>query len=126
VQRLLICLLLICGFALAAPAAGLASGPSAGDQQYVDPLGGSSSGSHSSSHSSSPGTTSSPTPAPVASPPAATTATVASTTSTRSSTQTAGDPGTLPRTGFDVWPGVAVGIGLLASGAFLRRAARGG
>jgi cytoskeletal protein RodZ len=129
---------------LAAPVA-LASGPSAGDQQYVDPLGGSHSSSGSSHHtSSSSHTTSTPaatTPVattPVATTPTATTpATVTPTTTTTSPTATTASSGTtaassgsdpaktLPFTGFNAWLAVAVGVGLLGLGATLRRVSRG-
>jgi cytoskeletal protein RodZ len=141
--KLLILLTIIGAVAFLAQGAAIASGPSAGDQQYIDPLGGSnsSSGSHHashSSHSSSSSSTSSQAPTPA--PPTTTTPTVtapsatatpsastASTTptATTASSPTAGDPSkTLPFTGFDASLGAAIGLSMLASGLYLRRVSR--
>ncbi len=120
------------------PATALATGPSAGDQQYVDPLGGSHSGSHHSSGGSH-STTQSPAPTtpttattPVSSTPTVspTVTTTASTTTpptatTASATSTAKDPPkSLPRTGFDALLAIAIGAGMSGAGLAVRRGVR--
>jgi hypothetical protein len=97
----------------------VASGPgsSAGDQQYVDPFGG----------STTPASHPSPTPAPTIAQPTAVSTTTTTTTVVASATTpaAASDPSpTLPRTGLDVSLTVAVGLGLLVGGLALRRTAR--
>jgi hypothetical protein len=143
-RKALILLALLSAVALLGPTSALASGSSAGDQQYVDPLGGSTGTHHSHSTTSTSGSTSPPpvaTPTPTATPPTATvtpatvtttsttpTATTSGSTSTAptrsSNAKSAGDPQTLPMTGFDAWLVAAIGLGLTASGMSLRRAAR--
>jgi hypothetical protein len=93
---------------------------SAGDSQYVDPLG-------------CPQTTSKPTSPPptnASSPPSTTTTpqvTVASTTTTTSSQSTGQDPpGSLPRTGLDVPAAILLGVLLLAAGVAVRRSVSSG
>ena len=114
------CLVAICALSLLGAAASLAaSSPgcsgSAGDSQYVDPLG-------------CPTTSTSTTPLPTTTPPTTTpaaqhTPTPAATVAT--ATGTAADPksshATLPYTGLDVWPAIALGAGLLGAGIVLRR-----
>jgi LPXTG-motif cell wall-anchored protein len=125
--------------ALLAPAAALATGPSAGDQQYVDPLGGQngSSGSNGSNGSSGGGGSTSSggggsSGASASSGSSGTFSASSGTSSTTSSSTastgtTAGDPtgatsaGSLPRTGYDVWLAVGLGIGLLGAGVLVRR-----
>jgi hypothetical protein len=138
-REILTILVLIASLSVLAPAVSLASGGgnSAGDQQYIDPLGGGSTQSGSTTtHSSSPSTTPTPSsssapstsPAPATSPStagASTTSTAgASTTSTTTQSSAVADPAsaaTLPRTGLDVWLVGAVGIALVASGLAVRR-----
>jgi LPXTG-motif cell wall-anchored protein len=148
-QRALICLSVLLALALLAPASALAGG-SAGDQQYIDPLGGQNpnSGSH---HSSGSGGSTTPATAPAPSTPSSTSTPTTSSSSTgqtgtstssstgttaavsgtssptaTSSSATAVDPAgkTLPRTGFDAWAGALVGLGLLGIGLVVRRVAR--
>jgi cytoskeletal protein RodZ len=116
----LLCLLGLAGFVV--PAAALATGPSAGDQQYIDPL----SGSH---HHSSSTTTSSPT-TPAASTPsssATTSGTAAASVTTTASAGTTAAPAaassgkTLPFTGLNVGLAAGVGVLMLAAGAGMRR-----
>jgi hypothetical protein len=107
------------------------SGPSAGDQQYIDPLAGTTPSSGGSSSTpkkhKSPAAASAPAPAPVATPaPAAGTTLASSSSSTSSSSSSASagaasaSPATLPRTGFPAGLALALGIGLLALGAAIR------
>lgn len=104
--------LLTAGASLAASSPGCSG--SAGDQQYVDPLG----CPKTSTGASSPPTT---TPAQQAPTPSAT---IANATTT---TPTAPDPKSskrsLPHTGLDIWPAIALGIGLFGAGIVLRRSA---
>jgi cytoskeletal protein RodZ len=129
-QRLLFALAVLCAVALLGPAGALANGPSAGDQQYIDPLG---SGNHhhksnggSSTSTTTPSTSTATSPPPATVTPTTTTATTASSTAaTTSATPSHGhDPSgkTLPFTGFDVWLAAGLGLSLLAGGAYLRRA----
>jgi LPXTG-motif cell wall-anchored protein len=122
---------------LLGPGAALASGPSAGDQQYTDPLGGSSTPSSqpsSSSSSSSGSGTSSGSSAPVtqgtsasagsSSPTASTTtstSTGATTAATTGTTTSSASTSTLPRTGFDAWLAAGLGLALLGTGVAVRR-----
>ena len=107
------------------PAAALANGGSAGDNQYVDPLAGVHSHSGKSG-SSSPATSAATTSTPAASTSAASTATTA-TTPTATSAATSTDPSsktkTLPFTGFQDWQAAGLGLVLVASGLILRRRA---
>jgi hypothetical protein len=114
------------------PAAALASGcgGSAGDSQYVDPLQNCNppSGGHSggTSHTSTSGTvTSTPT---TSTPPVTTpSATTATTTTAATTTPSAKDPKpgkSLPRTGLDLLPALAVAFALLGGGVALRRVTR--
>jgi hypothetical protein len=132
------------------PTSALANGPSAGDQQYIDPLGGNTGSQHSHTSTNGAGSTSTspastpPATTPPATTPAAVTTTPATVTTTASTAATAttststsaaptasstakksaADPQTLPMTGFDVWLAGAIGLGLAALGLSLRRAAR--
>ena len=117
----LTCLVLTGALALLGAGASLAaSSPgcsgSAGDQQYVDPL-----GCPTTSTSSAPPPTT-PTTTPAQQTP--TPATVASATTT---TPTSADPksssGKLPYTGLELWPSVALGVALFGAGVALRRSA---
>jgi cytoskeletal protein RodZ len=134
-RQILGSLVVVAALSLLVPAVSMAGG-SAGDQQYVDPLGGSGSSgskSHSKSTTTHPPapTTTSPSTAP-SSPPTTSTSpavissnsTTSTTASTTSSSAHAADPSTsstLPRTGLDVELAVAVGVGLLGAGLALRR-----
>jgi hypothetical protein len=105
---------------LASPAAALAQ--SAGDDQYVDPLGGGQTGSGSQgsgsgsqgSGSSGSGSGSAPAPVQSAAPAQATAAPAAS-----------AQPTGLARTGIDLRLVAALGAVLLAAGLVLRRGAHG-
>src|SRR5947209_10184567 len=93
-----------------APSAAWASGPSAGDQQYVDPLAGATTPSSSRpprSSSASPPSTASSAPAVAAAPSSAASAAAAPTAAT-----TAAAP-TLPFTGLDAAETFAAGTLLL-------------
>lgn len=115
---LLTCLAVIGALSLLGAGASLAdSSPgcsgSAGDSQYVDPLG-------------CPTTSTSATPPPTTTPPAQQTPTPAATVAnTATTTPTTADPksshGSLPFTGLDVWPAIAIGFGLFGAGLTLRR-----
>jgi cytoskeletal protein RodZ len=132
-QRLLFALTVLCAVALLGPVAALANGPSAGDQQYIDPLSGThhhsksnSSSSSSTSSSSTPTSTGSTQPTAPATPTTTTTApapAATSASSTPAAPSRSHDPSgkTLPFTGFDVWLAAGLGLGLLASGVYLRR-----
>jgi hypothetical protein len=111
--------------AIVPPAVALAQGPSAGDNQYTDPLGGTKT-TKSTTTATTPATQPATTPTPPsssstgslsASPPAATSAGAGTTTSSTSSS----DSGSLPMTGFDAWLGFAVGAGLVVAGVVVRR-----
>jgi hypothetical protein len=100
-----------------APGAALAQSGGAGDDQYVDPIGGNSqqhkSGSNSSGGGGSNGPTLSSTP---------TLSAQASPTTTTSAAQpVASAAQTLPRTGVDVGVVAAIGAVLLLAGVALRR-----
>ena len=110
----------------AAPAA---LGQSAGNQQYVDPL--------ANTTPTAPAATGSPPPpapnsSPVPSAPAAGSSSSASgsgdaatvTTSASSGATAHSASGTLPFTGLDLWPAVAIGVGLVGMGIVIRRVAR--
>ncbi len=129
---------------LSAPAVALAQGGSAGDQQYTDPLAGTTTGSHTSTQpasttpASSPTTSSTPaTPTPASSTPATTTpapsgqATTAAPATSDSAAPTAttassgtGSQKTLPFTGIDLWAVAGIGLSLTASGLLIRLRAR--
>jgi hypothetical protein len=121
VRRLIVCL--TAAAALAAPTAALAGSPSAGDQQYTDPL---APKHHSQTQTSTTPAPQAPAPTPVTVPSSAAPASSASPTTTSTTTTAAHDPGgkSLPRTGYDVLLGVLVGGSLLALGAYLHRLAR--
>ena len=150
-RQFLLCLGVLGVLALAAPAVTLAQGgggASAGDNQYVNPLGNSgsgssssgSSGSHSSGSSSSgssgssssssgsgeaaPTTTSS---APTDTAPTATTSSAPPTTaspSDPSGTTASGSTQTLPYTGFNDGLAAVCGLALVGGGLLLRRRVR--
>jgi cytoskeletal protein RodZ len=127
-SRPLIAVLIVLGLlATVVPAAALANGGSAGDNQYVDPLAGVHSHSGKSS-SSSPATSVATTSTPATSTSAASTATTPTATSAATSTAaTSTDPSSktksLPFTGFQDWQAAGLGLVLVASGLILRRRA---
>jgi cytoskeletal protein RodZ len=130
-RKLITCLIAAIAVALLVPATVLASGSSAGDQQYVDPLAGSSPGSTHSGGSSAPSpgssapassSSSSATSSAASSPSSSSTTTTGTTTSSTSSTSQATSGNTLPVTGYDAPLAVLTGFGLLALGTCLRRA----
>lgn len=118
----LTCLVLTGALALLGAGASLAaSSPgcsgSAGDQQYVDPL-----GCPTTSTSSAPQpTTPTATPAQQTPTPSATVA--SATTTTPSAADPKSSSGKLPHTGLEVWPAVALGVALFGAGVALRRSA---
>ena len=128
-RHILLAIALAAVVSVCVPAGALASGcgGSAGDSQYVDPLqncnppssghsGGTSHTSTSGTATSTPTTTSTST----ATTPTASTAATATTTSAK-------DPKTgksLPRTGLDILPALAVAFALLVGGVALRRVTR--
>lgn len=125
-SRPLLALLIVLGLlAAVVPGAALASGGSAGDNQYVDPLAGVHPHSGKSS-SSSPATSAATTSTPATSTPAASTATTA-TTPTATGAATSADPSSkkksLPFTGFQDWQAAGLGLMLMAGGLILRRRA---
>jgi hypothetical protein len=148
VRRVILTLVCLAGLfvgSLAGAAAVLASGTStsAGDQQYVDPLTGSTTTSHpsgssgstgsgstgstgsSGSSSSSEGSSSSTSHSTLSqTPPTAASSTSSSSAASGSGTSAGGHGGTLPFTGMNVWACVAIGVGLLGMGLVLRRRAR--
>ena len=103
---------------------------SAGNQQYVDPL--------ASTTPTAPASTGSPPPPSSSAPPASSSAPATSSAPPTSSAPATSAPATgassdapahaagatLPFTGLDLWPAVAVGFGLIGSGLVLRRLAR--
>jgi LPXTG-motif cell wall-anchored protein len=124
-----------------APATALATGPSAGDNQYTDPLAGQNGHTTSTTHHTTPPpkTTSSPASTP---PPAQTTtspeapaapttsatttssssaSTSSTTASTAATSKAKADPKTLPMTGYDSALGAALGAVLLGAGLLVRR-----
>ncbi len=133
-RRLAACLLALGALALALPAVTLAAGGggSAGDQQYTDPFGATSTPTHASAPP--PTTTAAPTPPPAATPtttsapaPVATgtvtsdaTTSSAEPTATTASSAPASGAGQLPYTGYDSWLAGALGLGLIAGGVVLR------
>ena len=117
--------------ALLGPSAALAaSGPSAGDNQYTDPL------KSTTTTASKPTKTATPTTAPATTPPPSTssgtintappvaTATATATTTTptaTTATSATSTAATLPRTGYDGWLAAALGAGFVAAGFGVRR-----
>jgi LPXTG-motif cell wall-anchored protein len=127
-------MLLLGALALAVPAVTLAAGGgSAGDQQYTDPFGGTSSPTTSTAKTTSttPATTSTApataapttTATPVASTPTASTP-AGSDPTTPTATIASSTAGTLPRTGYDSWVAAALGFVLVGGGLALRVRAR--
>jgi cobalamin biosynthesis Mg chelatase CobN len=136
--KLLVCLIMALAATMFAPATVLARGPSAGDQQYTDPLAGSgnSSTQSQSTHTSTAPSSGTSAPAPSSSAPSATSSSAPSSSSSTSpntsgtptnatsSTSGASSGNPMPVTGYDLPLAVLAGAGLLASGAWLRRATR--
>jgi len=113
-------LLALVAAVIAGPAAAIAvagNGPSAGDNQYTDPL-----STSTTTHSTPPpaSTTPATAPAPPTAPATAPTATLASSTT---STSSGSSSKTLPMTGYDGWAGALLGAGLLGAGFAVRRRA---
>jgi hypothetical protein len=106
---------------IAGPAAAIAvagNGPSAGDNQYTDPL-----STSTTTHSTPPPAASAtppPAPAPATAPPptATPTATIAA---TAAPTTSGSSSKTLPMTGYDGLAGALLGAGLLGAGFAARR-----
>jgi hypothetical protein len=124
-RALVACLTVLGALALLAPATAFAGGPSAGDQQYIDPLAGS--GHHGSSGSHN--TSTAPAPAPASSTSSGATSSSstvsAGATTPATSTATRHDPSKeLPFTGFNALQGALVGAVMLAVGTLLGLAAR--
>jgi hypothetical protein len=106
------------------PALALATGPSAGDNQYTDPL------KSTASHPPPPPATTAPPP--VAAPPATSSSDTATTTTPStiapgpaasaisSDTSPAATAPSLPRTGYDAWLAIPLGAGLISLGAGIR------
>ena len=127
-RALVACLTVLGALALLAPATAFAGGPSAGDQQYIDPLAGSGHHGSSSSHHTSSNPTA-PAPAPASSTSSGATSSSstvsAGATTPASSTATRHDPSKqLPFTGFNALQGALVGAVMLAVGTLLGLAAR--
>jgi LPXTG-motif cell wall-anchored protein len=126
-------MLLLGALALAVPAVTLAAGGggSAGDQQYTDPFGGTSTPTSKpkTTATTPPQTTPTPAPAPTTSAtPVASTQTATTQTSSDPTTPTAtiasSTTGTLPRTGYDSWLAAGLGFVLVGGGLALRVRAR--
>ena len=113
-------LVVVVGLMLLAPAA-LATGPSAGDQQYTDPLGGSNGQSNGSSTTPSRSNSTAPATAAAPSMSSSPTALAASSTSATTTSPSSTASGALPRTGFNAWLGAAFGVALLGAGLAVRR-----
>ncbi|HEY8770617.1 MAG TPA: LPXTG cell wall anchor domain-containing protein [Thermoleophilaceae bacterium] len=113
-------LVVVVGLMLLAPAA-LATGPSAGDQQYTDPLGGSNGQSNGSSTTPSSSNSTAPATAAAPSMSSSPTALAASSTSATTTSPSSTASGALPRTGFNAWLGAAFGVALLGAGLAVRR-----
>jgi hypothetical protein len=124
---LVTCLLLLAAIAFAVPAVTFASGAgSAGDQQYTDPFGGSSSPGKSkpkTTTTSAPTTSTEPAstaPAATSTTPVASTSTASDPTTTPTATIASTTAGQLPRTGYDGWLAAALGFVLVGGGLGLR------
>ena len=140
-RRYLIACVCVLGL-LCAPAAALAQGGggSAGDQQYTDPLAGTTTGSQtqpaSTTPASSPTTTSAPaTSTPSSTTPGSPTSSGQATTSAPATSDSAAPTATtasgttdsqktLPFTGINLFALAGVGLGLTASGLLIRIRAR--
>jgi hypothetical protein len=114
-------LLALVAAVIAGPAAAIAvagNGPSAGDNQYTDPL------STSTTTHSTPPPPANTTPATAPAPATATAPTTAPTATLASSTTSAtsgSSSKTLPMTGYDGLAGALLGAGLLGTGFAVRR-----
>lgn len=124
------CLIGLVAGSLTGAAAVLASGTntSAGDNQYVDPLAGTTHASSSptsspSSSSSSSGSSSSSSNSSLSTAPS-TLASGSSSSTDPTGTGSSAHGGTLPFTGMNIWACVAIGAGLLGAGVLLRRGIR--
>jgi cobalamin biosynthesis Mg chelatase CobN len=113
--------------AIVPPAVALANGPSAGDNQYTDPLGGGTKTTKSTTPATTaPTTTPAAQPTTTIAPSTGTTGSLSSsptlaTSASSSTTSSSSDSGSLPVTGFDAWLGFAVGAGLVGVGFAVRR-----
>jgi hypothetical protein len=123
---LVTCMLVLGALALAIPAATIAAGGggSAGDQQYTDPFGGTSSGKSTSTATttSAPSTPTQPatTPAPTTSATPVASTSTASDPTTPTATIASTTTGELPHTGYDGWLAAALGFALVGGGLGLR------
>jgi hypothetical protein len=108
------------------PAAALAaSGPSAGDNQYTDPL------KSTTTTASKPAKTATTTTTQSTQPPSTSSGTINTAPPTATATPTApiattasgttSNSATLPRTGYDGWLAAALGAGLVVAGFAVRR-----
>lgn len=115
-------LLALVAAVIAGPAAAIAvagNGPSAGDNQYTDPLSTSTTTHHSTPPPPPPASTTPATaPAPATAPTTAPTATLASSTTSATSGSSSK---TLPMTGYDGLAGALLGAALLGTGFAVRR-----
>jgi hypothetical protein len=111
--------------ALFAPASALAT--SAGDQQYIDPLSGTTTSTPSAAPapSQSAGSPAASSSASATSSSAPIASASSSTASSSSSTGSSSNARTLPYTGLNAWLLAAVGVGLLGAGVSIRRSLRG-
>ena len=109
-----------------APVVVAASGPSAGDNQYTDPL-----KSTTTTHATPPPTTTNAPASTGGGPAPATTTTItppptavaAATTTTATGTATpaaSASTGSLPRTGYESWLAALLGVGLVTTGIGIR------
>jgi LPXTG-motif cell wall-anchored protein len=115
VRRLIAAGLAIAALA-SAPGAALAQSGGAGDDQYVDPFGGSS---QQHQHKSGSGTSTTATGPALSSTPS-----LSASSSVTTTTPAAAPAATLPRTGSDAAVLAAIGFILLLAGAALRRRLR--
>lgn len=109
-----------------APGIALAQGTStsAGDQQYVDPLTGTTPAPSTTASSPSAPSSSSPSTSPSTASNSADSTPTTTPSQPTSTTSTSSAGGTLPYTGLNLWPLLALGFALIGGGALLRLALR--